>query len=206
MRKAVAGFWYSPASEGVSALVVTAAFFALGSLLGGFVSVAATGSGSNTVYPYLEGFLDVIRGDRLLYPDLLQFLWLSLRWPLAAFVLGFSSLGLLGLPLLSGARGFLFSFAVGVFAHALGPQGLMTTFLLFGASGLISVPVFLLISTQSFLAARSLASRGPGKSEFPYDRAYILRCCFSVVLLCVGLILEWYFIPEFLAGWSELLF
>lgn len=205
MRKAVAGFWYSPASEGVSALVVTAAFFALGSLLGGFASAATIGTGSELISSYLEGFLTGVQSDGLLYPDLFQFLWLSLRWPLAAFILGFSSLGVLGLPILSGLRGFLFSFAVGVFAQTLGQKGLIAAFFLFGISGSISVPVFLLVSTQSFLASRCLASRGPGKSEFPYNRAYVLRCCFSVLFLCIGLILEWNFVPGLLVGWSEFL-
>lgn len=205
MRKAVAGFWYSPASEGVSALVVTAAFFALGSLLGGFVSAATIGSGSGLISSYLEGFLTGLQGDGLLYPDLFQFLWLSLRWPLAAFILGFSSLGVLGLPILSGLRGFLFSFAVSVFTQALGQRGLIAAFFLFGISGSIAVPVFLLVSTQSFLASKCLASRGPGKGEFPYNRAYVLRCCFSVSFLCISLILEWYFVPGLLVGWSELL-
>lgn len=206
MRKAVAGFWYSPASEGVSALAVTAAFFALGGLLGGFASVATAGSVSSVmISSYLEGFLAEAQGNGLLYPDLLQFLWLSLRWTIAAFVLGFSSLGVLGLPLLGGARGFLFSFSIGVFTQALGQRGLMVAFIMFGVSGLISIPVFLLVSTQSFLVSRYLVSRGTGKSEFPYNRVYILRFCFSVLLLYVSLILEWYCVPGLLAGWSELL-
>lgn len=205
MRKAVAGFWWSPASEGVSALVVTAAFFALGSALGGFVSAWALESGNEVISAYLTQFLSEAQRDGLLYPDLFQFLWLSLRWPFAAFVLGFSALGLLGLPFLSGVRGFLFSFSVGVFCRALGRRGLGAAFLLLGISGLVSIPVFLLVATQSFLAAKSLASRGQGKREFPYDRAYILRCIFSALFLIVSLILEWYFVPMLLSGWAEAL-
>lgn len=206
MRKAVAGFWWSPASEGVSALVVTAAFFALGSALGGFFSACASEGGSEVISAYLTQFLSQAQQDGLLYPDLFQFLWLSLRWPFAAFVLGFSALGLLGLPLLSGMRGFLFSFSVGVLSRALGRQGLGIAFLLLGVSGLISIPVFLLVATQSFMAARSLASRGQGKRELPYDRAYILRCSFAVLFLLVSLILEWYFVPSLLSSWAEALF
>lgn len=205
MRKAVVGSWWSPASEGVSALVVTAAFFALGGVLGQFVSAWALESGSEAVSAYLTQFLAQAQRDGLLYPDLFQFLWLSLRWPFAAFVLGFSALGLLGLPILSGLRGFLFSFSVGVLGRALGRRGLCIAFLLLGLSGLISIPVFLLVATQSFMAARGLASRGQGKREFPYDRAYMLRCGFSALFLLVSLILEWYFVPTLLSGWAEAL-
>ena len=128
MRKAVAGFWWSPASEGVSALVVTVAFFALGSTLGGFFSSHAVNGGVEMISSYLEEFLSAAQQDGLVYPDLLQFLWLSLRWPLIGFVLGFSALGLLAIPLLSGLRGFLFSFSVGVFVQSLGRRGLVARF------------------------------------------------------------------------------
>lgn len=202
MRKAVAGFWCSPASEGVSALVVTAAFFALGSTLGCFISARALESSGEAISAYLVQFLSETQLGGLLYPDLSQFLWLSLRWPFAAFVLGFSALGLFGLPILSGLRGFLFSFSVGVFVRTLGRRGLGTAFLLLGISGLISIPVFLLITTQSFSAAKSLAFRGQGKRELPYDRSYILRTAFSALFLFVGLILEWYFVPMLLTDWA----
>ena len=198
MRKAVAGFWWSPASEGVSALAVTAAFFALGSVWGYFASASAL-DGGEVISAYLTRFLSEAQMDGLLYPDLLQFLWLSLRWPFAAFVLGFSSLGLLGIPILSVTRGFLFSFSVGVFARILGRRGLAAAFLLLGISGLITIPIFLLVATQSFLTAKRLAVRG---GQNPYDRPYILRCIFSALFLLVGLILEWYFVPTLLANWA----
>lgn len=207
MRKAVAGFWWSPASEGVSALVMTAAFFALGSGLGHLVSACAIERNGGLISAYLEQFLCIAQSDGLFCPDLFQFLWLSLRWPLAAFVLGFSALGLLALPLLSGLRGFLLSFAVGTFAQALGRRGLGIAVLLLGGSSLISVPIFLLVATQSFSASKALASHktGQGRKELPYDRAYIFRCCLSFFVLLLSLLGEWYFVPMLLTDWTNIL-
>ena len=149
---------------------------------------------------YLEQFLSTAQKDGLLGPDVIQFLWLSLRWPLVAIAFGFSSLGLFGIPILSAMRGFLFSFSVGTFAHMLGYRGIGVAFLLLGISGCISVPVFLLIATQSFSAAKTLASKGQGKRETPYSKLYVLRCCLSLCLLCLGLIVEWHILPTLFSG------
>ena len=45
-------------------------------------------------------------------PPLLISVWETIRWPLLVFGLGFTTLGLLGIPLVFSVRGFLLAFSI----------------------------------------------------------------------------------------------
>lgn len=207
VRKAVAGFWWPPASEGVVALVVTAFFFALGSFLGFAASSAASADGAEAMHIYLEHFLSVAQEGQWVYPGVLSFLWESLRWPLVALLFGFSALGLICLPVLSGMRGFVLTFSVGAFVEAYGPNGATAALLILGIPALMSVPAFFLLSAQSFSASCKLASRGSGqgKRDLPYQRAYLFRCILSASFLGISMILDWFLVPTLTGGWASIL-
>lgn len=202
MRRAVAGIWWSPATEGTPALVVTAAFFALGGIVGGLLAFQALGDGADAMSAYLEQFLTVAQTGGMEVPLLPELLWRGLRWPAAALLFGFSALGLVGLPVLVSARGFFFAFSVASFARAYGRSGLMVSFLLLGIPGVVAIPAFLLLATQSFSAAWAMAARasGSGRRELPYHREYFFRGGVCVAAIFVSLLLERYLVPGLVAG------
>ena len=204
MRRTVAGFWWSPTIKGTPALVVTAAFFTLGALIGCLAAFRIHTGGAEALYTYLERFLSLAREGGLSRPEFPELLWRTIRWPLAAFLLSFTALGLLGVPLLSALRGFFLAFSVASFSRAYGPDGLTVAFLLQGIPGLLSVPAFLLLSTQSFSAACMLAGRGSGQGrrELPYGRDYLLRCGLCAGVLFVSLLVECYLVPILVTGWA----
>lgn len=205
MRKPIAGFWWAPTIKGLSALIVTAAFFALGALMGSLLAFRAAESGADALQAYLEQFLHLAQEDSLTFPDLFPFLWHTLRWPLAAVLLGFSAFGLLGIPVLSGLRGFFLAFSTAGFARVYGRSGLMIAFLLLGIPAFVAVPAIFLLSVQSFMAACSLATRssGQGRWELPYGREYLFRCGMCVAALVVSLLLERYLVPVWVTGWAK---
>lgn len=207
MRKAITGFWWSPASEGVAALVVTALFFALGSFLGLVTVSAASSDGISAMYSYLGQFLSLAREDGLFRPDFFSFLWQVIRWPIFALLFGFSALGLIGLPILNGMRGFFLAFSVGAFAQTYGHNGAVGAILLLGIPAFLSVPAFFLLAAQSFSASYKLAVRasGQGKRELPYHQAYVLRCVFAVMLIGLSALLEWYMVPSMVGSWAKIL-
>ena len=94
MGRAVTGFWWSPTAEGTPALVVTAAFFALGGLAGCLMALGAAEGGMDALQIYLENFLTSAREGAIITPATPEILWRLLRWPLAALLLGFTALGL----------------------------------------------------------------------------------------------------------------
>ena len=70
------------------------------------------GGGHDSLAAYIEGYLAAAKsGSVVLSPGLLSVLWESVRWPLFAFLMGFTALGVLGIPTLFAVRGFLLSFA-----------------------------------------------------------------------------------------------
>lgn len=202
MGKAVAGSWRSPLAEGTPALVVTAIFFALGGLMGCLLALGATGGGAEALGRYLERFLASAQAGTLTAPAVSELLWRALRWPLAVFLLGFTALGLLGVPALAALRGFLLAFSIASFGQAYGRGGLAISFFLLGVPGAISVPVFFLLSAQSFTAALELAGRaaGQGRRELPYHRDYFFRCGLCAAAVCVSILFEQYLSPVLVAG------
>ncbi len=202
MGRTVAGFWWSPATEGAPALVVTAAFFALGGLAGCLLALGAAGGGAEALGAYLDRFLAAAQAGSMESPSVAELLWRVVRWPLGAFLLGFTALGLFGIPALAALRGFFLAFSIASFAQAYGRSGLAVSFLLLGLPGAAYIPAFFVLSTQSLAAAWTLAGRaaGQGRRELPYHREYFLRCGACAAAVCVGFLLERYLVPVLVTG------
>ena len=192
MRRAVAGFWRPPMAEGVPALVITAAFFVLGGAAGCFMAFQSSGAGADTLAAYLDNFLSAAQAGQLSDPAAPELLWRTIRWFLAAFLLGFTALGLLGVPILALLRGFFLSFSIASFSQAYGWNGLMLSFLLLGVPSMVTIPAFFLMTVQSFSASLNLA----------FHREYFFRCGLCVGAVCASLFLERYAVPALIAGIS----
>ena len=204
MRRTVAGFWWSPTFGGTPALVITATFFVLGIFIGCLTAFRINTDGAEALCSYMEQFLALAQEGGLSFPGLSAVMWRFLRWPLAAFLLSFTALGLFAAPALSALRGFFLAFAVTCFARAYGRTGLTVAFLLLGVPGLLSVPAFLLLTTQSLSVAYVLAGKecGQGKREFPYGREFLLRSGLCAGILFVSLLVECYLVPILVTGWA----
>lgn len=196
-----------PETRMIPALVVISVSFFLGGLAGCLVSTFVGGAGQESLRAYLESFLYAAQGGETVVPGLAAQLWDILRWPCLALLLGFTALGVLGMPLLFAARGFLLAFSIAAFVQMFGSAGCLLAFLLFGIGGGFSVPALFVLGVQGFAAARALASRflGEGKTPSPYGKLYFLRCGGCAVVLCVCVILERYAVPALVAGASGMI-
>lgn len=199
MTRTDTGIWWSPTAEGTPALVVTAAFFTLGGLTGGLLAFRAAGGGVEAMSTYLEHFLETAQAGGLELPVWPELLWRSLRWPLAACLLGFSALGILGIPALCSMRGFFLAFSIASFAQAYGRDGLAVAFLLLGIPGFLSIPALFMLSVQSFSSACTLAGRS-GRREFPFHREYFFRCGMCAAAAGVSFLIELYLVPVLVSG------
>lgn len=202
MRRPVAGVWDVPSGGVLPALAVAAAFFFLGGLAGCLLASQVGGGGSDSLTLYLKGFLSAAQAGGVSGPALLPLVWETARWPVLALLLGFTALGILGLPLLFGVRGFLLAFSIASFVRMFGGAGGLLAFLVFGVSGVLAVPAFFVLGVQGLVAARSLAGRflGEGRRNSPYGRAYFLRCGVCAGVLCVCVLLEYLAVPALVAG------
>lgn len=207
MRRAGGDAWNGTERGILPALAVVSVSFFLGGLAGCLMACFVGGDGLESLEAYLTHFLQTAREEGTALPSLGAQLWELLRWPGLAVILGFTALGLLGLPLLFAARGFLLAFSIAAFVRTFGRAGCLLAFLVFGVGGGLSLPVLFVLGVQSLTAARVLAGRflGEVKSPSPYGRSFFLRCGGCAGALCVCLLLERFAVPALVSGTAELL-
>lgn len=199
--------WHILADGTTPVLAVVAVSFFLGGLAGCLLASRISGSGADSLGAYMDSFLRAASNGELAIPDAAALIWDTVRWPLLTLLLGFTALGLVGLPLLFAARGFLLAFAIAALVRLFGGAGCLLALTLFGISGAVSVPVLFVLGVQSFQASRVLAGRvwGDGKGRTPYGKTYFLRCGVCAGALCVCVILDGFVVPALLSGLAGLL-
>ena len=171
--------------DGLTRLVVLSACFGLGAL-GGFLFSALSGD-SPELLDYLWRYFRSAGEGGGLEPSLVAVIWDLIRWPLAAFLLGLAPIGIVGVPVLMGARGFLLAFAVTTFARLFHLPGLAAALAAFGVTVLVAVPVLFVVAEDAF--CQSL-SRLPGAASAPAhwsERIRTLAPCAGLLTLAVAL-------------------
>lgn len=200
MRKRIVRIWDVPLGSVLTALGIIAAAFSLGALAGMLLVSQVGGSGHDSLSAYLESYLRAAQAGTAAAPGLAAILWETIRWPLFTFLMGFTALGAVGVPVLFAARGFLLSFAVSSFVRMFGGAGAILAFFSFGLTGMVAIPTLFVLGVQSFAAAHKLAvgARGGGKRPVPFGQAYLIRSglCAAALGLCV--LMECWAVPALL--------
>ena len=171
--------------DGLTRLAVLAICFGLGAL-GGFLFSALSGD-SPELLDYLRQYFRSVGEGGGPELSLATVVWDLIRWPLAAFLLGLTSIGVVGVPVLMGARGFLLAFAATTFARLFHLPGLAAALAAFGVTVLVAVPVFFAVAEDAF---RQSMSRLPGAASAPArwsERAAALAPCAGLLILAAAL-------------------
>lgn len=171
--------------DGLTRLAVLAICFGLGAL-GGFLFSALSGD-SAELLDYLRQYFRLAGEGGGLEPSLVAVVWDLIRWPLAAFLLGLAPVGVVGVPVLMGARGFLLAFAATTFARLFHLPGLAAALAAFGVTVLVAVPVLFAVAEDAF---RQSMSRLPGAAAIPArwsERVQALAPCAGLLVLAVAL-------------------
>lgn len=183
-----------------AALLVLSGLFLVGGVAG-CVAAGLISDPGGALLDYVRGYLELLASGGMSV-RFLSVLWQTVRFPLAALLLGFTALGVVGLPALFAVRGFLLCYAVSAFYRLLGLAGLVPSFVLFGISALFWLPVLLQLGVQGLLGSYSLLRRATGDGRYPlcYDSGFLVRCglCAAVLFLCAGL--EYLVVPALLRG------
>lgn len=134
---------------------------------------------------YFQGLAQSGSGDISVLPAV----WDVFRWPALSFVLGYTALGIAGIPVLLCMRGFLLTYSSAAFMQMFGAEGLSASVIFFGVAGLLTVPVMFAVSTYSFRAAllRRFGGDEPGQTWIGMGAlapctgllilAVVLQCC-----------------------------
>lgn len=182
----------------LSLLLVLALFFFAGVILGQVFSARVPDAAGDELTRYLTDFLKVEEGD----PSPGTAAVLYFRYPLAAVLLGFASIGILLLPLVTGAFGFFLSFSVCCFTAAFGPDGVLLALAVFGLRCAVTLPCYFLLAVPSLERSAALArfSLGGGRYAAPvlYGRAWWRRLAVISGALLAGMCADLMLAPWFL--------
>lgn len=187
--------WKKQGRDGQSAplsrLLLLSLFFLGGVFLGQVLSGRVPeGTGDElgrylTDYLRLDGAPAVPEARTVLSTAVIYF-----RYPLAAFLLGFTSLGVLLLPCATVAYGFFLSFSICCFTASFGSEGVLLALAVFGLRCLVTLPCYLLLAVPAWGASATLASLsfGQGRRTAPvdYGRRFWLRAGGVLAALTAG--------------------
>lgn len=173
--------------------LLLALFLSLG-VLSGYAVSARCGVGNDELRAYFDGCAARAAASA---PDLETALRTAVcyfRASVAAFLLGFSPLGVVCLPLLLAAQGFVLSFSLFSFAEALGHSGFPLLAALFSLRLLFVLPCTFLLGSASMERAWSLSSLLRGKRVRPVS-AGLYRFAVCCACLLLGCVLELWLVP-----------
>lgn len=152
--------------HGASAgLLVSAAFFLLGVLLGHAAAVCCAQPLGEELACYLDALLALRTERAISFSALFETLGCFFRAPAAVFLLGFASLGVVLIPCVCALQGFLFSFSLFCFSAALGRSGFFVLAVLFAARLLVVLPCMLLLGGASMETSYALAALSLGQGK-----------------------------------------
>ena len=174
--------------------------FALG-MVGGYLYARYCSERSQlALSEYLAGYCALYEEGAVEAVPLFTAVRLYVSYGLAAFLLGFLTIGVAALPLLSGAYGFVTMFAVACFVQVYGRPGCLLALAVFGPRLLFTVPSFLWVAAYAwaYASARVAGAGGKGKrcALVSYDSAYVYRLCVCIVWLMIGICVERYVTPS----------
>ena len=181
-----------PQTDGVSVsrLLFLALFFLGGILLGQVLAgKVPDGTGDEltrylTDYVYLYG--QTAPEGRAFWETVVIYF----RYPLLAVFLGFTSVGVVLLPVVAVAFGFFLSFSVSCFTAAFGGEGVLLALAVSGLRCALTLPCFFLLAVPSWQTSWALAglSLGRGQRCAPvvYGRVWWLRAGLAAAVLLAG--------------------
>ena len=180
----------------MSRLLLLAVFFFFGILLGQVLVGRISEVTTDQLNGYLYDYVTVVEKQSVNAKTVVSMASLYMRYPLLAFLMGFTSIGIFSLPLISAAFGLFFSFAVCCFVAAVGVDGVFLALAVLGLRCLVTLPCFFVLAVPSLRMSAVLASasfgRGRRGAPVAYDKTWWLRliCCGVVLLagMCVDMV------------------
>ena len=129
-----------------------------------------------------------------------QVMWGQMKYSVLLLFLGLTALGVVGIPVLFGVRGFLFVFSVACFCRVFGAAGLIPALILFGLPAILWVPAFFVLGFGAAQTSRKMLGRylGSESGGGPEGKRGVWAVCFASGILCGGL--EYFVLPVLLGA------
>lgn len=193
-------------TEWIFPLGVLTLSLCVGGLIGVLFAASVAGEGGELLVNYLTAYFQ-LAAEEGVSANFFSILWEQGKLPLCALVLGFSSLGLVGLPILFGVRGFLLTYSVACLWRIFGTNGLIAAGFLFGLTALITLPALFVLGVQGLRGSFGLLRRSVGihSAPLPYGGDYLICCGGCALAVGIAVVIEWAVVPVLLATVAPLL-
>lgn len=179
-------------------LLMLALFLLLGVLLGYFCSARCDANEGGALEAFFDAYLAQSASPQLTLGLVCRTLFCYGRACLLAFLFGFSSIGVLCLPALFAAQGFVLSFSLFSFAQALGREAFPALAALFAIRLLLVLPCTLTVGSAAWERSWALAMLALGQRRSFAAPALCYRFLVCCVILLTGCALELWLVPLFL--------
>lgn len=181
------------------AVLILGGLFVLGGLLGCGAAGSIHGEGADALKDYLHTYL-VLAEEGTVPVSFGQVLWGQMKYPVMLVLLGFTALGVIGIPVLFSVRGFLFAFSVACFCRVFGAAGLLPALFLFGLPAILWVPAFFVLGFWALQTSRRMLNRymGVEQGKEPAEKGPVWAACIASGIVCGGL--EYFVLPVLLGA------
>lgn len=174
-------------------LIILAVLFLLGGLTGNFCSQNCDETAKYAFREYLADYCLLNHQNGVSTP-LLRCVILYFGYICIAFLLGFSSLGVFLIPVLSAVFGFSSFYTVSCFAQTFGGSGIFLAAALIVIRLLFTLPSFFLVASEAMPLSFRLASLTVGRSKrvepLFYNSRYFVLFVICLAVLCIGVCCE----------------
>jgi len=174
-------------SPGAACALLLGAAFLIGGIAGCLVAGSVHGQGGEALRTYLEIYLSLAKEGNLTV-RFWQVVWEQVRILALAFALGFTAIGVAGIPMLFVLRGFEFAFSVACICRVFGAEGLVLALCLFGFPAILRIPTLFVLGGGSLIQAYRLLCRYTGGNMSGQGRDWrIYAVCAGAAMLCAAL-------------------
>lgn len=189
-------------------VLILAVLFLLGGIAGHFYSQACDEASRSAFREYLLDYC-LLYDQNSASVSLLRCVLLYFGNVCIAFFLGFSSLGLVLIPLLSCVFGFTSFYTASCFVQTFGNSGILLAAALLATRLLFTLPCFFAVASEALPLSLRLAVLTVGRSRkvepLSYTSRYFVLFALCLAVLCVGVCCEWLLTPQlFRAAIGEL--
>ncbi len=171
-------------------VAVMAACMLLGIAIG---CVFAANCGSDVLSKLIGEDIRNFSQDGIWQYSFLKTFFNLVKYPAVVFLLAFTAFGVIAIPVLVFAKGFILSLSVSSVIASFGKVGIVAALSVFGVQAAVSVPCLILLSAFAFETSRVFAfviappkRRIPGKKpNFIYFAVFFVICCVLLLLTAV---------------------
>lgn len=180
-------------------LLMLCFFFSLGAVIAYLLRGLVSESDDVMLQRYIHAYTQSVAENPDSMPGIFSVVDAYFRYPLAVYLLGFSTAGIMLVPTLLMLQGLSLTFSILCFSSALGRGGLLLALAAFGIRSAFVLPITILLAGRSVnQAAKLIRPQKRGKEKLPRSGQKLSDLTYCVTILLAGVAVELLIVPKLL--------